>query len=263
MDDLVSWLEKKMRQFSHEGVTPQDEKLIAEIRQKFAECSDALSESPSADFLKKIGNLLNKESDKESASKDNCKEQFQRLKENFEFIMSSAEMPSEEIVAYRKLTRLVEWFGDEVRDPQKEGFYEGCSTRMDFVSRTFQGLSKIDCKPEPTLGELIKSIAKDVAPLAVVGVAAVLTGGAAVAVAGPIAAGLGTMGVLGTASTGTVISSLSGAALTNASLASIGGGALAAGGTGMVGGTVVLGVTGGVIGSAAGAGAVNVTSKDN
>lgn len=93
---------------------------------------------------------------------------------------------------------------------------------------------------------------------ALVAVAAVGTGGAAFAAAGPIAAAVGSTGLLGTASTGATISALSGAALESASLAALGGGALSAGGGGMVVGTGIVAAGGVATGAAVSGGALAV-----
>lgn len=90
--------------------------------------------------------------------------------------------------------------------------------------------------------------------------AAVVTGGAAFAVAPTIAGVIGATGLLGPASTGTAISTLAGAVLESASLAAIGGGAAAAGGGGMVAGAQVLAASGAVIGAGASSAAVAATS---
>lgn len=87
---------------------------------------------------------------------------------------------------------------------------------------------------------------------AVVGVT-VASGGLAFAVAGPIAATIGSTGLLGAASTGTAISGLSGAAATSASLAALGGGAVATGGGGMAAGAMVVSAGGAAAGAAASA----------
>jgi len=102
-------------------------------------------------------------------------------------------------------------------------------------------------------GNIIDSTADFVSenPIKTVAIVAttVATGGASLALAGPIAATAGGAGLLGATSTGTAISTLSGAALTNASLAALGGGSLAAGGTGMAGGSIVVAATGAGVGA--------------
>lgn len=83
-----------------------------------------------------------------------------------------------------------------------------------------------------------------------IAVATVATGGAALTIAGPIAATIGGAGLLGTtATTGLSIGTLSGVALTNASLAAIGGGALTVGGGGIAAGTTIIGAVGAATGA--------------
>ncbi|ABR91940.1 Hypothetical protein mma_0981 [Janthinobacterium sp. Marseille] len=102
-----------------------------------------------------------------------------------------------------------------------------------------------------SIDKVVEVVSENPGKTALVAGVAVVTGGAAFAFAGPIAATLGSAGVLGSASTGTAISALTGAALESASLAALGGGALAAGGSGMAAGATAVAVSGVAVGGVA------------
>ena len=183
------------------------------------------------------------------------------------FVSAVEERASEE------QTNLASWLF-EGANVKEGGIFHGCSAPIDYFLRgvgvalhmNVDGLPQSKSLSEAALdiaratGELVVEVGKSAKdfvedhPVATAVVAGVVTGGAALAAAGPIAAKAGALGWLGAASTGTEIASLSGAALESAALAKLGGGALAAGGGGAAAGTATVTAAG------VGAGAASATA---
>lgn len=91
---------------------------------------------------------------------------------------------------------------------------------------------------------------------AVTVVAAVATGGLALAAAPAIGAAVSAAGF------GVAGGTLTGAAASSAGLAALGGGSLAAGGAGMLGGTIVATTSAGLVGGATGLGSAKLLKAD-